>query len=168
MSAARHFFALISQPNRFFCIKRPGGSAVFWSPRACVIIWKVMGRRPRPAPPGRSLAMVCSMACRGGPWPSRRSLRCGKPGGTMQASAPTGGVLTRKLRPPGWFLGLSLAVGVGFIPPVEPCGNAGLRLAAGFARHRRAGVHARRTAAIQNRDVRTAAGPAVNRAGTQK
>ena len=86
----------------------------------------------------------------------------------MQASSPTEVALTQGLRPTGWFLALSLAVGVGFIPPVEPCGNAGLRLAAGFARHRRAGVHARRTAAIQNRDVRAAAGPAANRAGAQK
>ena len=70
------------------------------------------------------------MAYRGGPWPSRRSLRCGKPGGTMQASSPTEVALTQGLWPPGWFLGLSLAVGVGFIPPVEPCVNAGVRLAA--------------------------------------
>ena len=81
----------------------------------------------------------------------------------MQASSPTEVALTQGLRPTGWFLGLSLAVGVGFIPPAEPCGNAGFRLATGVARHRRAGVHARRTAAIQNRDVRAAASPAANR-----
>ena len=63
----------------------------------------------------------------------------------------------------GWPRAPPLFVGVGFIPPVEPCVNAGLRLATGFARHRRAGVHARRTAAIQNRDVRAAASPAANR-----
>ena len=68
----------------------------------------------------------------------------------------------------GWPRAPPLFVGVGFIPPVEPCGNAGLRLAAGFVRHRRAGVYARRTAAIQNRGVRAAAGPAANRAGAQK
>ena len=78
----------------------------------------------------------------------------------MQASSPTEVALTQGLRPTGWFLALSLAVGVGFIPPAEPCGNAGFRLATGFARHRRAGVHARRTAAIQNRGVRAAARPA--------
>ena len=86
----------------------------------------------------------------------------------MQASSPTEVALTQGLRPTGWLLGLSLAVGVGFIPPVEPCGSAGLRLAAGFARHRRAGVYARRTAVIQNCGVRAAAGPAANRAGAQK
>ena len=43
MSASRHFFALISQPNRFFCIKRPGGSAVFWSPRPVLLFGKWWG-----------------------------------------------------------------------------------------------------------------------------
>ena len=159
------------------------------------------------APFGRALAT----ACRGGPWPSRRSLRCGKPGGTMRASSPTEVALSQGLRLPVWSQALAavrrggfhirprspappqtgpiwnrslqglrcgrargwprappLFVGVGFIPPVEPCGSAGLRLAAGVARHRRAGVHARRTAEIQNRGVRAAAGPAANRAGAQK
>ena len=71
------FFRAYFATNRFFCIKRPGGSAVFWSPRACVIIWKVMGRPPRSAPPGRSLAT----ACRGGPWPSRKPCPAARPPG---------------------------------------------------------------------------------------
>ena len=110
------FFRAYFATNRFFCIKRPGGSAVFWSPPGCVIIWKVMGRLPRSAPPGRSLAM----ACRGGPWPSHKPRAAAAPG-TMQASSPTGVVLTRELRLPVWLQALAAVRRGGFhIRPRNP------------------------------------------------
>ena len=106
----------------------------------------------------------------------------------MRASSPTGVCASRSagrlprfvgeghgppaLRSPGWPQPFRLVrdakmfVGAGFIPPAGPCGGAsradmesaptGGCVCARL--HCRAGVHARRTAAIQNRDVRNAAG----------
>ena len=69
------------------------------------------------APFGRALAT----ACRGGPWPSRRSLRCGKPGGTMRASSPTEVALSQGLRLPVWSQALASVRRGGFhIRPRSP------------------------------------------------
>ena len=105
---------------------------------------------------------------RGGIYPARgTSRRCGVPG-TMRASSPTWVCASRSAGRLPWF------VGEGHDPPAGPCGDASradmesaptggcvcarLHLPGRPLCFPRSGVHARRTAAIQNRDVRNAAG----------
>ena len=121
-----------------------------------------LARKAAAAPFGRALAAVR----RGGPWPSRKTLRRCKVPGPMRASAPTGvcynaeGAASRSAACP------PLAVGADSISARGVCGGAGppgryrigpyrgllyrggaaSRLAAMFPVFRRAGVHARRAA----------------------
>ena len=107
------------------------------------------------------------MVCRGGPWPSRGTLRRRGVCGTMQASSPTWLCYNAGPRFPRLAAGLPWFVGEGFIPPAEPCAAANradmesaptgacgsarpavFRRAAMLAPARRAGVHARRTLEI--------------------
>ena len=116
------------------------------------------------APFGRALAAVC----RGGPWPSRKPLRRRKAPGPMRASAPTGvcynaeGAASWSAACPPLAVGADSISARGVCGGLEPPGRyrigpyrgllyrggAASRLAAMFPALRRAGVHARRTAAI--------------------
>ena len=100
--------------------------------------------------------------------------------GGMRASRPTSARWGAAV--PVWPETQNLFVGAGFIPPAKPCGGAwppgpmrassptgvtamrGSRLTAVFPRLCRAGVLARRTAAIQNRGVRGGGRPGGMRA----
>ena len=129
-------------------------------------------RKAAPVPFGRALAAVC----RGGPWPSRKTPRRRKAPGPMQASAPTEvcynaeGAASRSAACPPLAVGADSISARGVCGGAEPPGRyrigpdrgllcregAASRLAAMFPALRRAGVYARRTAAI-SRGVRAAA-----------